>query len=149
MSNGRGYAAHHLVHSDYSAEGQRVFGRWQGRGAAEHRAWAKRISRVRSRRAPSSTGSMRCGYGKLITVDADRRRKIVFLIGSMEGGGAARVFVTLLRHLDRNHFKPYLVLLRAEGELMCQVPKDVVVHTLHQSWHYPTLARSLPLMRNL
>jgi glycosyltransferase involved in cell wall biosynthesis len=82
-------------------------------------------------------------------VDADRRKKIVFLIGSMEGGGSARVFVTLLRHLDRNHFKPYLVLLRAEGELMCQVPKDVVVHTLHRSWHYPRLAGSFPLMHNL
>ncbi|MGH3430553.1 MAG: MobF family relaxase, partial [Mycobacteriales bacterium] len=35
MSNGRGYAANHLVHSDYFAEGQRVIGSWQGRGAAE------------------------------------------------------------------------------------------------------------------
>jgi conjugative relaxase-like TrwC/TraI family protein len=35
MSNGRGYAANHLVHSDYYAEGQRVVGCWQGRGAAE------------------------------------------------------------------------------------------------------------------
>jgi hypothetical protein len=35
MSNGRGYATHHLVHSDYFAEGQRVVGHWQGRGAAE------------------------------------------------------------------------------------------------------------------
>src|ERR1700682_926091 len=34
MSNGRGYAAQHLVHSDYYAEGQRVVGHWQGRGAA-------------------------------------------------------------------------------------------------------------------
>lgn len=82
-------------------------------------------------------------------MDADRRKKIVFLIGSMDGGGAERVFVTLLRHLDRSHFKPYLVLLRAEGEFMCQVPKDVVVHTLHQSWHCLTLAGSVPLMRNL
>jgi conjugative relaxase-like TrwC/TraI family protein len=35
MSNGRGYAAQHLVHSDYYAEGQRVVGYWHGRGAAE------------------------------------------------------------------------------------------------------------------
>ena len=89
------------------------------------------------------------GHGKLTTVDADPRKKIVFLIGSMEGGGAERVFITLLRHLDRSHFQPYLVLLRAEGEFMCQVPKDVVVHTLHQSRRYPTLAGSFPLMRNL
>jgi conjugative relaxase-like TrwC/TraI family protein len=35
MSNGRGYAARHLEHSDYYAEGQRVVGHWHGRGAAE------------------------------------------------------------------------------------------------------------------
>ncbi|MEP7305201.1 MAG: MobF family relaxase [Acidobacteriota bacterium] len=35
MSNGRGYAAHHLEHNDYYAEGQRVVGAWQGRGAGE------------------------------------------------------------------------------------------------------------------
>jgi len=67
----------------------------------------------------------------------------------MEGGGAERVFVTLLRHLDRSRFKPYLVLLRAEGEFMSQVPKDVVVHTLHPSRQYPTWADSFPLMSSL
>jgi conjugative relaxase-like TrwC/TraI family protein len=35
MSNGRGYAANHLVHSDYYAQEQRVVGHWRGRGAAE------------------------------------------------------------------------------------------------------------------
>jgi conjugative relaxase-like TrwC/TraI family protein len=35
MSNGRGYAANHLVHRDYFAEGERVVGQWQGRGAKE------------------------------------------------------------------------------------------------------------------
>ncbi|MBV9249945.1 MAG: relaxase domain-containing protein, partial [Acetobacteraceae bacterium] len=33
MSNGEGYAARHLVHSDYYAEGERVIGHWFGRGA--------------------------------------------------------------------------------------------------------------------
>jgi hypothetical protein len=33
-SNGRGCSAHHLVHSDYYAEGQRVVGHRQDRGAA-------------------------------------------------------------------------------------------------------------------
>src|SRR6202049_1855686 len=35
MSNGKGYAAPPLVHSDYYAKGQHVVGYWQGRGAAE------------------------------------------------------------------------------------------------------------------
>lgn len=33
MSDGRGYSSRHLEHSDYYAEGERVEGRWQGRGA--------------------------------------------------------------------------------------------------------------------
>jgi conjugative relaxase-like TrwC/TraI family protein len=33
MSNGKGYSSRHLEHSDYYAEGERVTGIWQGRGA--------------------------------------------------------------------------------------------------------------------
>ena len=33
MSDGRGYSARHLEHSDYYAEGERVIGKWHGRGA--------------------------------------------------------------------------------------------------------------------
>src|SRR5579859_5761110 len=33
MSNGQGYSARHLEHSDYYAEGERVVGQWEGRGA--------------------------------------------------------------------------------------------------------------------
>ncbi len=34
MSDGKGYSARHLQHSDYYAEGERVVGKWMGRGAA-------------------------------------------------------------------------------------------------------------------
>src|SRR5947209_13318765 len=70
----------------------------------------------------------------------DTRRRIVFLISSLAGGGAERVFVTLLRHLDRTYFEPHLVLLQAEGEFICQVPNDVVVHNLNGAQR----RRSLP-----
>ena len=33
MSNGQGYSARHLEHSDYYAEGHRIAGQWRGRGA--------------------------------------------------------------------------------------------------------------------
>ncbi|MGP0071197.1 MAG: MobF family relaxase [Bryobacteraceae bacterium] len=33
MSDGKGYSSRHLEHSDYYAEGERVTGEWQGRGA--------------------------------------------------------------------------------------------------------------------
>ena len=79
----------------------------------------------------------------------DRRKRIVFLIGSLEGGGAGRVFVTLLRHLDRIHFEPHLVLLRAEGEFICQVPKDVFIHTLKGAGQPHTLPGFFVLMGSL
>jgi len=33
MADGKGYSARHLEHSDYYAEGEKVVGRWRGRGA--------------------------------------------------------------------------------------------------------------------
>src|SRR5215472_9333860 len=33
MTDGSGYSARHLQHSDYYAEGERITGQWQGRGA--------------------------------------------------------------------------------------------------------------------
>ena len=33
MSDGQGYSARHLEHSDHYAERERVIGQWQGRGA--------------------------------------------------------------------------------------------------------------------
>src|SRR5215468_8713282 len=33
MSDGKGYSTRHVQHSDYYAEGERVVGRWMGRGA--------------------------------------------------------------------------------------------------------------------
>src|ERR1700745_621143 len=33
MSEGSGYSARHLEHSDYYAEGERVIGQWRGRGS--------------------------------------------------------------------------------------------------------------------
>lgn len=45
-------------------------------------------------------------------------------------GGADRVTVTLLRHLSRERFRPSLALLRAEGELLPELPPDVPVLSL-------------------
>jgi glycosyltransferase involved in cell wall biosynthesis len=77
---------------------------------------------------------------------ANHRKKIIFQIGALTGGGAERVFLTLLRHLDRGLFEPHLVLLRAEGEFFCQIPDDVVVHILSGSRRARTLPGFLLLM---
>ena len=66
------------------------------------------------------------------SVGSDRKR-ILFVIpslGGAGGGGAERVAVTLLRHLDRNHLEPHIALVRAEGPFLKDVPADVPIHGL-------------------
>src|SRR5690242_9492268 len=58
------------------------------------------------------------------------RKKILFLLPSLEGGGVERMFVTLLRHFNREMFELHLGLLQATGPYLADVPSDVSVHTL-------------------
>jgi len=46
------------------------------------------------------------------------------------GGGAERVVVTLLQHLDRSRFEPHLALVEAAGPYLKEVPADVPIHDL-------------------
>lgn len=55
---------------------------------------------------------------------------MLFLIPSLTGGGAERVFTTLLRHLDRTRFDLQLAVLQANGAFARDLPHDVVVHDL-------------------
>lgn len=56
-----------------------------------------------------------------------RKRKVLFHTGSLRGGGAQRVIVTLLRELDRGRFKSHLVLWKREGVYFDLLPSDVPV----------------------
>ncbi len=56
-----------------------------------------------------------------------RRKKILFLLPSLTGGGAERVVLTLLRHLDRSRFSPTLVLMQRKGRYLDQIPDDIRV----------------------
>ncbi len=58
------------------------------------------------------------------------RKKVLFLIPNLKGGGAERFFCILLRHLDRGSFELHLALLQAKGEYLQDLPADVAVHDL-------------------
>ncbi|TMB00459.1 MAG: glycosyltransferase [Deltaproteobacteria bacterium] len=68
--------------------------------------------------------------------------RILFALPGLHGGGAERVVVTVLRHLDRRRFEPHLVLADAVGPYLGEVPADVPVHTLGAS----RLRRALPAL---
>lgn len=55
--------------------------------------------------------------------------RILFVIGSMGGGGAERQVIETLKRLDRQRFCPILYLAHRQGELLGEVPGDVPVHS--------------------
>jgi glycosyltransferase involved in cell wall biosynthesis len=56
-----------------------------------------------------------------------RRIRVLFVIGTMSGGGAERQIIEILRHLNRTRFDPMLYLAIRTGELLPEVPSDVPV----------------------
>src|SRR5215831_17623412 len=54
------------------------------------------------------------------------RTRVLFLIPTLTGGGAERVIVTILRHLDRGRFLPILAVVNTrDAAFMDDVPADV------------------------
>ncbi len=73
-------------------------------------------------------------------------KRILFFRPSLGDGGADRVTVTLLQHLDRARFSPALALVKLKGELVSEVPSDVSLIDLGVSrlaLSVPALARTI------
>lgn len=58
------------------------------------------------------------------------KTRVLFIVGSLGGGGAERVVLNLARYIDRGAFQPHLALLDCKGDYMDLLPDDVVVHDL-------------------
>ncbi len=56
-----------------------------------------------------------------------KKTRILFFIPFMNGGGAERVIMTLLSHLDRQVYEPILVMMKREGRYLDMIPKDIEV----------------------
>ncbi|MFD2442782.1 glycosyltransferase [Bacillus sp. CGMCC 1.16607] len=55
------------------------------------------------------------------------RQKILFIMQSLQGGGAERVTLDVIRQLDRNMFEPSIVVVNYFGELISYLPEDISV----------------------
>ena len=60
----------------------------------------------------------------------DKRKKVLFIIPSLAGGGAEQILIHLLRNLNRNSFHPILVVFNKTGPYTNQIPNDVVTFDL-------------------
>ncbi|RKN85657.1 glycosyltransferase [Paenibacillus ginsengarvi] len=58
------------------------------------------------------------------------KKKIMLVVPSLRGGGAERVMLTLLKHLDRERFDLHLAVVSKEGPYIKDIPEDVTVHDL-------------------
>ncbi len=72
------------------------------------------------------------GHGETLARPSQERTRVLFAIHAMDGGGAERQVLEILRHLNRSQFEPLLYLQTADGELMSQIPEDVPVHSFWQ-----------------
>lgn len=78
------------------------------------------------------------------------RPRVLFVIGSMGGGGAERQILEILKRLDRTRFRPFLYLAHKSGELLADVPADVPVFAYWdesgESW-FGRFVRAMKLTR--
>ncbi|HAW49830.1 TPA: hypothetical protein DCX16_02625 [bacterium] len=62
-------------------------------------------------------------------------KKILFIIGSFEGGGAERILVRLIQKLPRDKFSPMIAVWKKEGPLLEYLPKDITLFALRPNLH--------------
>ena len=61
------------------------------------------------------------------------KKKIIFIVPSMRGGGSERVMSIILNYLDRNKFDILLVLLKKEGQYLEDLKDDINILDLNVS----------------
>lgn len=57
-----------------------------------------------------------------------QRLKVLFLINNLFGGGAEKVLMHILHHLNRTYFDVHLLLISKEGAYVSQIPSDITLH---------------------
>ena len=58
------------------------------------------------------------------------KNRILFILDSLEGGGAQRVALNILRCIDKHVFEPYLAVINCKGDYQDLLPRDITVHDL-------------------
>lgn len=59
------------------------------------------------------------------------KKKIIFFLPTLNGGGAERVTVNILKQLDREKYDIHLVLVTKVGEYLDLIPNDIAIHILN------------------
>ncbi len=95
--------------------------------------WLQSAGRIDWVRASDSGSLCRTVAREILPEEVKRsmsspsRLRVLFVIGTMGGGGAERQVVEILKRIDRARFEPLLYLAMKQGELLGEVPADVPV----------------------
>lgn len=68
-----------------------------------------------------------------------QKKKILFIVPSLAGGGAERVLMNIITNLDNNKYDISLVLFEKKGHYISSVPSYVNVYDLNKHSRYSTL----------
>lgn len=55
------------------------------------------------------------------------RKKILFIMQSLQGGGAERVTLDVIKHLDKEKFEPSILVVNYFGDLTTSIPENIKV----------------------
>lgn len=78
-----------------------------------------------------------------------KRKKIAFILPSLEAGGAERVTLSIIKALDRNKYAPVLIALNSKGPLRREIPSGTWLYTLDCERLRYSIFRLVRLLREL
>ena len=56
-----------------------------------------------------------------------KRKRVLFIMQSLQGGGAERVTLDVIKHLDKNMFEPSILVVNYFGDLIPSLPENIRV----------------------
>ena len=77
------------------------------------------------------------------------RVRLLFILADLEAGGAQRVILTVIRHLNRQNFEPHLGIINKNGPLAKDLPDNIHIHELKVSRVRYALPNLIKLCRAL
>jgi glycosyltransferase involved in cell wall biosynthesis len=69
-------------------------------------------------------------------IHSNSRKTILFVIPSLEGGGAEKVLIEIITRLSPETYRLVLVMFKAKGRFLSKIPSNVNVYDLHKKNKY-------------
>jgi len=89
------------------------------------------------------------GTGKTMKSKVRKKKKIAFILPSLNIGGAERVTLSVIKALDKSKYDPVLITFNSEGPLKKEVPPDVRLYSIGSKRLRYSVIKMIKLLRRL